>query len=138
MVSAARHDFYLVNDSDIFAGPDYLRRVMASFADPDVGMVTAFYSGRCVPDADGKISLWAKLESLTISSEFVPGAILAMQMEGGIRFALLLFRPTAPHGVGQYLCPGGSWRHDAGDSVSPRLWGKFSMVSALPQRQLSQ
>jgi len=88
MVGAARHDFLLVNDADIFVGPHYLRRVMAGFSDARAGMVTAFYSGRCVADSAGRIPLWAKLESLTISTEFVPGAILAMQMEGGIRFAL--------------------------------------------------
>ena len=78
-----------------FVGPDYLRRVMAEFgdpvtglADPGVGMVTAFYSGRCVADARGAMSVWAKIEALTVSTEFVPGAILAMQMDGGIKFAL--------------------------------------------------
>jgi ceramide glucosyltransferase len=88
MVPFARHNFYLINDSDIFVKPDYLRRVMDGFADPGAGMVTAFYSGRCVADARGKVPLWAKLEALTVSTEFVPGALLAMQIDGGIQFAL--------------------------------------------------
>jgi ceramide glucosyltransferase len=88
MLPAARHDYLLINDSDIFAGPDYVRRVMAGFADPAAGMVTALYSGKCVPAASGRIPVWARLEALTVSTEFVPGALLAMQMEGGIKFAL--------------------------------------------------
>ena len=88
MLPAARHNFFVINDSDIFVGPDYLRRVMSEFSPANVGMVTAFYSGRCVADAQGHIPVWAKLESLTVSTEFVPGAILAMQIDGGIKFAL--------------------------------------------------
>jgi ceramide glucosyltransferase len=88
MLPAARHDFILINDSDIFAGPEYLARVMACFADEKAGMVTAIYSGHCVADAGGKIPVWAKLEALTVSTEFVPGAILAMQLDGAVKFAL--------------------------------------------------
>lgn len=88
MLPSARYDHILINDSDIFAGPAYLARVMACFSDERVGMVTALYSGHCVADAKGKIPVWAKLEALTVSTEFVPGAILAMQLDGAVKFAL--------------------------------------------------
>lgn len=88
MLPFANHAFLLVNDSDIFVPGDYLRRVMNGFRPDDVGVVTAFYSGRCVANEHGRISLWSKLEALTVSTEFVPGALLAVAMEGGLQFAL--------------------------------------------------
>ncbi len=88
MLPRAKHGHILINDSDIFVGPKYLARTMAGFAEPGVGMVTAIYSGRCVADARGRIPVWAKLESLTVSTDFVPGVLLAMRIEGGINFAL--------------------------------------------------
>src|SRR6478736_5052299 len=45
MLAFAQHDHILINDSDIFVTPDYLRRVMAPFARPQVGMVTCPYRG---------------------------------------------------------------------------------------------
>ncbi len=51
----ARHDFLLINDSDITVSPRYLERVMACFApapdaqgkaEREVGLVTALYRGR--------------------------------------------------------------------------------------------
>ena len=45
----ARHEFLLINDSDIRVSPRYLDRVMSQFAAPTkrpVGMVTALYRGR--------------------------------------------------------------------------------------------
>ena len=88
MLPHARHDFLLINDSDIFATPDYLRRVMQEFAPAQVGMVTALYGGHCVVDARGRIPLWSKLEALTVSTEFVPGCLLAMRIDGQVKFAL--------------------------------------------------
>ena len=88
MLSSARYGHILINDSDIFAGPEYLARVMACFSDDQTGMVTALYSGHCVADAKGKIPVWAKIEALTVSTEFVPGTLLAMQIDGGVKFAL--------------------------------------------------
>ena len=43
MLPCAQHEYILVNDSDIRVPPDYLQQVMAPFADPHVGMVTALY-----------------------------------------------------------------------------------------------
>src|SRR5713226_8507142 len=60
MLAFAQYDHILINDSDIFVTPDYLRRVMAPFARPQVGMVTCPYRG--IP-AD---TLGSKLESIGI------------------------------------------------------------------------
>lgn len=82
MVRAAKYEHVVVNDSDIRVSPRYLERVMAPFADSRVGLVTAPYVGR----AEGTV--WSKLEALGISTEFMPGVLTAMQLEGGIRFGL--------------------------------------------------
>jgi ceramide glucosyltransferase len=82
MLPQAQYDHILINDSDIFVTPDYLRRVMAPFAGENVGMVTCPYRGIA---AD---TLGSKLESIGISTDFIAGVLAARQIEGGIHFAL--------------------------------------------------
>ena len=82
MLPQARYEHILINDSDIVVPPDYLRRVMAPFADAKVGMVTTLYR------AVAGDTLGSKLEALGLSSDFAGGVLLARAMEGGIRFAL--------------------------------------------------
>jgi ceramide glucosyltransferase len=81
MLPAGRYDYLLVNDSDIRVARDYLRRVMAPFAEARVGMVTSLYRG-----AAGR-TLGSKLEAVGISTDFSAGVLAARQLEG-IRFAL--------------------------------------------------
>jgi ceramide glucosyltransferase len=81
MLPHARHQYLLVNDSDIRVDPDYLARIMREFADPRVGMVTCLYRGIA-----GK-TLGSKLEAIGISTDFSAGVLAARQLEG-IRFAL--------------------------------------------------
>jgi ceramide glucosyltransferase len=81
----------LINDSDIFVAPKYLTGVMRCFRARDgekpVGMVTAPYLGRT--GAGGRdTTVWAKLEALGISTDFMPGVLTARKLEGGIRFGL--------------------------------------------------
>src|SRR3954454_2580829 len=78
MLGSAQYDHILINDSDIYVTPDYLRRVMAPFASPKVGMVTCPYRGIA---AD---TLGSKLESIGISTDFIAGVLVARQIEGGI------------------------------------------------------
>ena len=82
MLPSARYDYLLVNDSDICVPSDYLRRVLAPFADAKVGLVTCLYRGQAAP------TLGSKLEAVGISAEFHPGVLAARQLEGGIHFAL--------------------------------------------------
>ncbi|HET6841717.1 MAG TPA: bacteriohopanetetrol glucosamine biosynthesis glycosyltransferase HpnI [Candidatus Angelobacter sp.] len=82
MLPHARYNHVLVNDSDIYVAPDYLRRVMSPFADPKVGMATCPYRGIA---AD---TLGSKLESIGISTDFIAGVLAARQIENGIHFAL--------------------------------------------------
>jgi len=87
MLRGARYGHVVINDSDILVSPNYLTRVMGGFADARVGMVTAPYLGRTA--ADGKaLTVWARLEALGISTDFLPGVLTARMLEGGIRFGL--------------------------------------------------
>ena len=99
MLSSARHDCLIVNDSDIRVGPDYLRQVVAPLSDSAVAMVTCLYRG--VPSA----TLGSRLESLGISTDFAPGVLVARQLEGGIHFGLgstLAFRRADLAAIGGF------------------------------------
>jgi len=86
----ARHDYLLINDSDITVSPRYLTRVMAHFAPPakvdpkqrPVGLVTALYRGR----AHGTFA--SRLESLGIATDFQASVLLSRWIEGGLRYGL--------------------------------------------------
>lgn len=82
VVPEARYEHILINDSDIVAPPDYLRRVMSGLADERVGMVTSLYRGLA-----GK-TLTSRIEALGLSTDFMGGVLVAREMEGGVRFAL--------------------------------------------------
>jgi ceramide glucosyltransferase len=91
LVPHARHEFLLINDSDITVGERYLERVMARFAppaagrersDPQIGLVTTLYRGR----AHG--TLPSRLESLGIATDFMAGVLLSKMIEGGMRYGL--------------------------------------------------
>ncbi len=87
MLREARYEHVIINDSDIFVSSRYLTRVMACFADAQVGMVTAPYIGRTAEARPG-MTIWSRLEALGISTDFLPGVLAARWLEGGIRFGL--------------------------------------------------
>ncbi|MGI9102485.1 MAG: bacteriohopanetetrol glucosamine biosynthesis glycosyltransferase HpnI [Terriglobales bacterium] len=98
MLPLARYDHLIVNDSDIRVPPDYLRRVMADFTDPRVGMVTCLYRGIAGP------SLGSRLESIGISTDFAAGVLAARYLEG-ISFGLgstLAFSRRALDAIGGF------------------------------------
>jgi ceramide glucosyltransferase len=99
MLSEARHDFLIVNDSDIRVDTDYLRRVTTPLVDPQVGMVTCLYRG--VAGA----TLGSRLEALGIGTDFCPSVLAAWQLEGGICFGLgstLAFRRADLEKIGGF------------------------------------
>ena len=81
MQSVAAHRFFVISDSDVSVTPDYLRAVMAPFADERVGMVTCLYRG--VADS----SFWSQLEAVGMSVEMSAGVLVAEMLEG-MKFAL--------------------------------------------------
>jgi len=99
MVQTARFEYLIVNDSDIRVEPDYLQRVIAPLLDAQVGMVTCLYRGIAAP------TLGSRLEALGISTDFCAGALVARQIEGGLRFGLgstLAFRRVDLERVGGF------------------------------------
>jgi ceramide glucosyltransferase len=89
MLPHATHEHILVNDSDILVSPNYLTHIAAAFHPnpaPDtakrVGLVTAPYIGIA------SNTVWSRLEALGISTDFIPDALVARALEGGLRFGL--------------------------------------------------
>ncbi len=76
----AEHDLLLMSDSDIRVPPDFLRRSVAAFTDPRVGLVTAFYRSA------GAAGVWSILESFSVNFNFLPQTLLAKAF--GMRFAM--------------------------------------------------
>lgn len=82
MLPHAQFEHILVNDSDILVSPEYLTHIAAAFQQDNVGLVTAPYIGLASK------TLWSKIEALGISTDFIPGALVARALEGGLRFGL--------------------------------------------------
>jgi ceramide glucosyltransferase len=82
LAAHARFDYLLINDSDITVGPRYLEQVMAGFAAPEVGMVTALYRGRAHETPA------SKFEALGIATDFQPSVLLSRLLEGGLHYGL--------------------------------------------------
>jgi ceramide glucosyltransferase len=77
----ARHEILVLTDGDVRLGPNYLREVVAPFADARTGAVTSFYR------AIAEKNLGAQLEAIGASSDFFAGVLVAEWMEG-MTFAL--------------------------------------------------
>src|SRR5262249_48277512 len=99
MARQARHDIFVVNDSDIRVDSDYLRRILAPLGDPETGLVTCLYRGVA------NSSLGARLEALGIGTDFAAGVLVAQTIENGIRFGLgstLAFRRRDLQAIGGF------------------------------------
>lgn len=81
MVPLSQNDYYVISDSDVRVGRDFLRNVIPPLFDRKLGLVTCLYQGD--PAAD----FWSRLEALGMSVEMPSGVVVANMLEG-IRFAL--------------------------------------------------
>ncbi len=81
LVAEAKHDLVVMTDSDVRVDSDYLREVVAPFANPAVGAVTAFYRGI----AGGSFA--ADLDELGMCADSAPSALVARKLEGRMQFA---------------------------------------------------
>jgi ceramide glucosyltransferase len=77
----ARHEILVQSDGDVRVGPNYLREVVAPFADPGVGVNSCFYRGIAAKD------FGAEVEAVGAASDFFAGALVADWTEG-VTFAL--------------------------------------------------
>ena len=100
MSSAAHHDIFIISDSDVRVAPDYIRAVVAPFADTKVGAVTCLYRGMA---AEG--GLWARLEATGMSIEMTSGVLVAAMLEG-MKFVLgptMAVRRSCVQQIGGFL-----------------------------------
>jgi ceramide glucosyltransferase len=95
LVTHVRHDFLLINDSDITVSTRYLERVMCCFApvaqdaaEPEVGLVTTLYRGKAHKSDSRGGGPPSRLEALGIATEFMPGVLLSKMIEGGLHYGL--------------------------------------------------
>jgi len=71
MMPLARHEVFVISDSDVRVERDYLARVVAPLLDRDVGIVTCPYRGIPRP------GLWSLLGSQFINEWFIPSVRVA-------------------------------------------------------------
>ena len=81
MMASSAGEFLVISDSDVLAGPDFLRNVIPPLLDPKVGLVTCLYQG--IP-ARG---FWSQFDALGMSIE-MPSGVLVAEMVDGMKFAL--------------------------------------------------
>lgn len=71
----ARHDTFVITDSDVCVAPGYLRTIIPPLTDPAVGLITCLYRGGATAPFP------ALLESLIINTSFTPAVLVASQVE---------------------------------------------------------
>ncbi len=103
MAEVAAYEIWVISDSDVRVGPDYLQAVVSPFRDEAVGAVTCLYRGVAAEDepagagsaeaepaghagpmhAGGKAHvLWSRLEAVGMSIEMSSGVLVANLLEG--------------------------------------------------------
>jgi ceramide glucosyltransferase len=81
LVSEARYEYLVINDSGVRAAPDYIRTVIAPLASTTVGAVTCFYVSA------GEKTVVDHLQTIGMISDFYAGLLVAWQLDG-VKFAL--------------------------------------------------
>lgn len=81
LTKKARYENLVQSDGDVRVSPEYLREVVAPFAELSVGVVSCFYRGVA------EKNFWAELEAIGAASDFFPGAMVA-NLPGSVTFAL--------------------------------------------------
>ncbi len=81
LTQKAKYDLLVMSDSDVRVEPDYLKAVVAPFANPEVGVVTALYRSLSA----GNIA--SNLGALGMYMDSAPAALVAKKVEGRMRFA---------------------------------------------------
>ncbi len=123
MAQAARHEIFIISDSDVRVTLDYVRSVTAAFADAKVGAATCLYRGVAVEGG-----LWSRLEATGMSVEMTAG-VLVVEMLEGMKFTLgptMAVRRESLKKIGGFLPMGdycaddfllGNWVAEQGETV---------------------
>jgi ceramide glucosyltransferase len=76
LVNEAEYDMLVITDGDVRVGPDYLRRAVAPFRDPNVGAATCLYV------STKETTFVQELQSIGMISDFFGGIMVAWQLDG--------------------------------------------------------
>jgi ceramide glucosyltransferase len=82
LLEKAQFETIIFADSDVRVSPDYIEIVTEPLADPQVGVVTCAFVAR-----DPQF-LGSALASLGRCCDFIPSALIARAIDGGLRFAV--------------------------------------------------
>jgi ceramide glucosyltransferase len=103
LVQNAKYDLLVMSDSDVRVEPDYLKHVIAPFADPEVGAVTALYKSLSAGN------LASNLDALGMYMDSAPSALVAKKIEGRLQFAFSWTMATSK----RHLAEIGGWEEMA-------------------------
>jgi ceramide glucosyltransferase len=118
MIAVTNRSYFVISDSDVRVGPDFLRNTIPPLLDPKVGLVTCMYRG--IPATD----FWSTLEALGLSVEMSSGVMVADMLEG-MRFALgpaMTARRDAIDAIGGIAATGDYYSDDF--ELGNRIWAK--------------
>jgi ceramide glucosyltransferase len=79
--SEAKYEHLVISDSDVRVRPDYLRKIVAPLAAPEIGAVTCLYVS--IDDR----SIVERLQTIGMISDFYAGLLVARKLDG-VKFAL--------------------------------------------------
>ncbi|MGI0491805.1 glycosyltransferase [Alkalinema pantanalense CENA528] len=82
LLEQAQYDWLILADSDIRVAPDYIQTVVSPLLNGQVGMITCAFIARSPQH------LGAAIASLGRCCDFIPSALIARAMDGGLRFAI--------------------------------------------------
>jgi ceramide glucosyltransferase len=123
MIAVTDRSYFVISDSDVRVGRDFLRNTIPPLLDPKVGLVTCMYRG--IPASD----FWSTLEALGLSVEMSSGVMVADMLEG-MRFALgpaMTVRRDAIDAIGGIAATADYYSDDF--ELGNRIWAKgFKVV----------
>ncbi len=123
MIAATKRSYFVISDSDVRVGPEFLRNTIPPLLNPKTGLVTCMYRG--IPASD----FWSSLEALGLSVEMSSGVMVADMLEG-MRFALgpaMTARRDAIDAIGGIAATADYYSDDF--ELGNRIWGKGYKVA---------
>jgi len=76
MLAAAKHEIFVIADSDMAVPPDYLAILATALKDPEIGLVTCLYAGHPLE------GVWSKLGAAHINHGFFPSVLVGRLVNG--------------------------------------------------------
>jgi ceramide glucosyltransferase len=120
MMRYAKHDVLVLADSDTLVDPAYIRTVTAPLQDPQVGAVTALFSGH--PDA----TFASRLGAMFMNEQFIPAALVE-RLWGPLRHC---FGPTNAFRAETLRAIGGF------EALAPHLADDYMLGNSIAARGL--